>query len=317
VLHADYRTQIMNEDGQRAWIKHAGGSSRLVSCRGPSRFNTDFECALLHAQLPPLVSFGMILLKSPQFRTNTYVKITKDYLDNEPCFLDTGPWQEVMVRCNQLSIDNHLSIDSEYSWPGRVRMIHLLARLPRIHRDLTDFLASSKAIDSMTADSVRGRLAAHHAAWHDWFLQRTIEPPFTTSTTASSQHEPLYTARFLGRSWSLPGRHGHRWCNFTVSLLVTTMGLLSLEHSPLLIEECIFLANEYLCMLEYIKRWAPGKAISLSAGLVPTQAGRRTAQEWSRDETYTVEGNLSAYPFRRKIPFQKWQKWLTAIEIKS
>ena len=47
--------EIMNEDGQNAWIQHAGGSSRLVSCRGPFRFNSDFECAMLHAQIPPLV----------------------------------------------------------------------------------------------------------------------------------------------------------------------------------------------------------------------------------------------------------------------
>jgi hypothetical protein len=56
VFSTDYRKEIMNEDGQNAWIKHAGGSSRLVSCRGPLRFNTEFECAMLHAQVPPLVS---------------------------------------------------------------------------------------------------------------------------------------------------------------------------------------------------------------------------------------------------------------------
>jgi hypothetical protein len=251
------------------------------------------------------------------YSINICVKIVKDYLENEPCFLDAGPWQDVMVRCNQLSFDNNLSIDSEYSWPGRVEMVQLLSRLPRIHRSLTDFLASSEGINCTTADSLRGHLAAQRAAWHHWFLQRSKEPSFTMSTTTSGQQEPLYTTKFLGRSWSLPGRHGHRCCNLTVSLLVLTIGLLSLEYSPLLIDECVFLANQYSRMLDYIRRWAPEKAISLSAGLIPSQTALRTAQEWSRDEAYTLESNESVCPVRRKISFQKWQKWLTGIGIKS
>ena len=222
-----------------------------------------------------------------------------------------------MVRCNQLSMDYHLSIDSEYSWPGRLELLQLLARLPRLHRDLTDFLASSRGIHCTTASTLRGRLLARRAILQDWFVRRSKEPPFTMPTAGRLEHEPLYTARYLGRSWSLPGHHGHRWCNLVVSILVATIGVLSLEHSPTLVEECVFLAKEHLRMHEYMKRWAPEKAISLSAGLVPSQVALRTAQEWSRDESYILEGHRSASPMRRKIPFQKWQKYLTGIGVKS
>ena len=53
----------MSGDAQKAWIQHAGGSSRLIYCRGPSRFDTDFECAMFHAQVAPMV---MYLLDSAQ-----------------------------------------------------------------------------------------------------------------------------------------------------------------------------------------------------------------------------------------------------------
>ena len=221
-----------------------------------------------------------------------------------------------MVRCHLRSLDYHHSIESEYSWPGRLELLQLIAHLPRIQRDLTHFLRSSEGISCTIADLLRDRLRSQRSCLDDWFIKRTKEPPFkATATTESGTLEPLYTARYLGRSWSLPARHGHSWCNLIAYIQRLIIGLLSLELSPLLADECVFLGNEYLRMLEYMKRWAPAKAISASAGLRSSQAALSTAQEWSRKESHTLEHTSSVAPLCRKISFQKWQNYMAAVGV--
>ncbi|MCJ1479576.1 hypothetical protein MMC13_008262 [Lambiella insularis] len=64
--------ELLDSSGQDAWIRHAAGASRLIRLRGPKRFDSEFEKALLMAHA------GAIAV-----------------LNNERCFLEEESWKEV------------------------------------------------------------------------------------------------------------------------------------------------------------------------------------------------------------------------------
>ncbi|KAK9790302.1 hypothetical protein SCARD494_08608 [Seiridium cardinale] len=118
-----------------AWEKHIAGAGRLIRARGPSRFGTEFEKALLTSMIAPLICEAMRL--------------------RQPCFLDEEPWQAVL---------RSLAIDGAHHYQprglGYIRLWAHGARLPGLVLDMCNATANPEAFTDKQIDDLERRCRA-------------------------------------------------------------------------------------------------------------------------------------------------------------
>ncbi|KAL7923504.1 hypothetical protein ACQKWADRAFT_320131 [Trichoderma austrokoningii] len=78
---------LINNASLQSWLCHVAGASRLIEHRGPQNFKTDFDLAILTAQIGPI--------------------ITEAILDNRHCFLTDESWNSVI--CESILSDEYFS----------------------------------------------------------------------------------------------------------------------------------------------------------------------------------------------------------------
>ncbi|KAF3019240.1 hypothetical protein E8E14_003239 [Neopestalotiopsis sp. 37M] len=119
----------------RNWESHIAGATRLIIARGPSRYETEYEKALLASMVSPI--------------------ILESLRKQEPCFLDEEPWQKVlwsMVRK-----------DTSYFAPrgeGYMRMWMMGARGPRLMPDMYRMAADPASAVEHEIDDLEARCRA-------------------------------------------------------------------------------------------------------------------------------------------------------------
>ncbi|KAK6076406.1 Endochitinase A1 [Seiridium cupressi] len=118
-----------------AWEKHIAGAGRLIRARGPSRFGTEFEKALLTSMIAPLICEAMRL--------------------RQPCFLGEEPWQAVL---------RSLAIDGAHHYHprglGYIRLWAHGARLPGLVLDMCNATANPQAFTDDQIDDLERRCRA-------------------------------------------------------------------------------------------------------------------------------------------------------------
>ncbi|KAK9418821.1 hypothetical protein SUNI508_07593 [Seiridium unicorne] len=118
-----------------AWEKHIAGAGRLIRARGPSRFGTEFEKALLTSMIAPLICEAMRL--------------------RQPCFLGEEPWQAVL---------RSLAIDGAHHYHprglGYIRLWAHGARLPGLVLDMCNATANPEAFTDDQIDDLERRCRA-------------------------------------------------------------------------------------------------------------------------------------------------------------
>lgn len=89
--------QLLDFSSIRAWTRHIAGASALIKLRGPKRFRTDFEKALLLGLCASLVchfitwnaNLRVILMRIME-------QYTEAMIAGEACFLDDEEWKSVI-----------------------------------------------------------------------------------------------------------------------------------------------------------------------------------------------------------------------------
>lgn len=111
---------IMNDDST-AYTRHVAGISKFVYARGPDRYKTPFELALLDSMRGPIIAIALITRTS--------------------CFLDEPEWRDISC-CHSGSIDE-ISV-------GRSKdcLAWLFCKLPGVLRDLESYLIAVGAKES-------------------------------------------------------------------------------------------------------------------------------------------------------------------------
>ncbi|KAI0153373.1 hypothetical protein BJ166DRAFT_627342 [Pestalotiopsis sp. NC0098] len=133
----------------RNWEHHIAGATRLIMARGPSRFETEYEKALLASMISPI--------------------ILESLRKGEPCFLDEEPWQRVLVSMIHKDV-SYFAARGE----GYMTMWILGARSPRIVVDLFRATANPKSLSDRDIDDLEARCRCMKADLEQW-RRRTAE----------------------------------------------------------------------------------------------------------------------------------------------
>ncbi len=235
-------------------------------------------------------------------------------MSNKPCFLETKDWKDAIIRMNQQSLG------SDNAYPGRGEYIHLIAGRGRLQREITDFLAGSESICSPSADLLRERVVSRRNDWQQWFVERCkIFGSIVPGTLLDPQNKPLLTGDICGHCWVLTEKNWSLYTSFCNSLALSNFAVLCFEFSQPLIDECVFLANEVLRMVEYVKRWAPEKLSTAMSGARVAHLSLRTAQEWSQDVsrcTGSICTNQCPGSMQRKLSSRRWKSHLKGLGVR-
>jgi hypothetical protein len=135
---------IMNDDST-AYMRHVSGISKLIYYRGPARYKTPFELALLESMRGPIIALALMARTS--------------------CYLDDPGWRNIPC-CHSGNAD-------EIS-PGRGkdRLAWLFCKLPGILCDLENYLLASHA---RWTNGKESQDAASLATVRDELLTRTLK----------------------------------------------------------------------------------------------------------------------------------------------
>lgn len=135
---------IMNDDST-AYMRHVSGISKLIYYRGPARYKTPFELALLESMRGPIIALALMARTS--------------------CYLDDPDWRN--IPCCHSGREDEIS-------PGRGkdRLAWLFCKLPGILRDLENYLLASHA---RWTNGKESQDAASLAATRDELLTRTLK----------------------------------------------------------------------------------------------------------------------------------------------
>lgn len=125
---------IMNDDST-TYIRHVAGISKFVYSRGPARYKTPFELALLDSMRGPIIAISLITRTS--------------------CFLDEPDWKNIPC-CHSGNVDE-VSVGR-----GKDCLAWLFCKLPGILRDLESYLIACHTRWKRNGESqdLRGSLAA-------------------------------------------------------------------------------------------------------------------------------------------------------------
>jgi len=113
---ADVRMQMIMNDDSTAYTRHVAGLSKFVYSRGPARYKTPFELALLDSMRGPIIAISLITRTS--------------------CFLDEPEWKNIPC-CHSGNVDE-VSVGR-----GKDCLSWLFCKLPEILRDLRSYLIGS------------------------------------------------------------------------------------------------------------------------------------------------------------------------------
>ena len=106
----------MNDDST-SYAKHVAGISKFVYSRGPGRYKTPFELALLDSMRGPIIAIALITRTS--------------------CFLDEPDWRNISC-CHSGNVDE-ISVGR-----GKDCLAWLFCKLPGILRDLESYLNAAQ-----------------------------------------------------------------------------------------------------------------------------------------------------------------------------
>ncbi|KAL7929787.1 hypothetical protein V8C35DRAFT_314791 [Trichoderma chlorosporum] len=96
--------ELLNSPNGQLWYHHIAGASQIIQFRGPERFSSDFDIALLLSMGYPICSEAL--------------------LSNKVCFLDDPKWIQVINN----AIDNH-EVFTDRS-PLGIRLLALMVKVP-------------------------------------------------------------------------------------------------------------------------------------------------------------------------------------------
>jgi hypothetical protein len=116
---------IMNDDST-AYTRHVAGISKFVYIRGPGRYKTPFELALLDSMRGPIIAIALITRTS--------------------CFLDEPDWRN--IPCCHSGDANEISVGR-----GKDCLSWLFCKLPGILRDLESYLIVARTRRKRDGDS--------------------------------------------------------------------------------------------------------------------------------------------------------------------
>ncbi|KAH6651629.1 hypothetical protein BKA67DRAFT_660424 [Truncatella angustata] len=126
-----------------AWENHISGAARIIRARGPSRWKTEFEKALLTSMLSPIICEAIRLF--------------------EPCFLDEEPWKEV-IRSLVIDGGNHYSPRGQ----GYMQLWSLGIELPGLLIDVYRATAGSESLTQKQIDNLEARCRKHKEEIVEW-----------------------------------------------------------------------------------------------------------------------------------------------------
>ncbi|KAK6446470.1 hypothetical protein FP744_10002720 [Trichoderma asperellum] len=127
---------LISNASLQSWLCHAAGASKLIEQRGARNFKTDFDLAILAAQIGPI--------------------ITEAILHNRNCFLTEESWKAVI--CNAILCDEYFS---NYRDIIICLWTHLV-RGPNHFKSATDMITATEPPSSEEYDALISDIMSHN-----------------------------------------------------------------------------------------------------------------------------------------------------------
>ncbi|PKK54283.1 hypothetical protein CI102_1725 [Trichoderma harzianum] len=161
--------ELLNSPNGQLWYHHIAGASQIIQYRGPERFSSDFDIALL-------LSLG-------------YPICAESLLNNKSCFLDDPTWIQVIKN----AIDDR-EIFTDRS-PLGIRLLTLMVRVPGLAKKTCHAVTMQHSLQPRDFDAVAAKvriLRSDVAAWRRDFNMTLIHTPDTTKKNSTLDTDKRY-----------------------------------------------------------------------------------------------------------------------------
>lgn len=152
--------KLLDGASDEPWKRHTAGANTLIQVRGPSRYQTDFEQALLMSQAGPIVSGT--LQKALVTILTAISQFTEAIINNGSCFLERKPWQDLFTY-----ISRH---DSTFTDCSKlvISLWATISPIPNLFADVQHTICASRNFESSIMEGLMCRVRKARLRLWEW-----------------------------------------------------------------------------------------------------------------------------------------------------